>query len=276
MFSEAYIPFFEVLRIFISFSFLLISSWYDYRTREVPNRVWVFFAPAGFALAVLHLSLSNLAGESVDLVLWLLSFAVTSGISLALFYLGLFGGADAKALICLSIALPVYPASIQHGINVLTPLFPLAVLSNGVLVSSSLVLLFTSYNLVKLFQTGGGLFSGLESEPIWSKIVAFTTGFKVDTNKLRNGSHFMPLEHLSKGGDGEIIRHLRVSARLVEETSQKNDDHPSDLLAEVPGRVWATPGLPFLVFVTVGFVAALFFGDFITWFVVQLISAGIA
>jgi len=86
----------------------------------------------------------------------------------------------------------------------------------------------------------------------------------------------MPLEHLSKGGDGEIIRHLRVSARLVEETSQKNDDHPSDLLAEVPGRVWATPGLPFLVFVTVGFVAALFFGDFITWFVVQLISAGIA
>jgi len=134
MFSEAYIPFFEVLRIFISFSFLLISSWYDYRTREVPNRVWVFFAPAGFALAVLHLSLSNLAGESVDLVLWLLSFAVTSGISLALFYLGLFGGADAKALICLSIALPVYPASIQHGINVLTPLFPLAVLSNGVLV----------------------------------------------------------------------------------------------------------------------------------------------
>ena len=274
MFSDAYVPFLEILRIFVSSSFLLISSWYDLKTREVPNRLWLFFAPVGFALAALQFFLSSLAGENVDPVLWLSSLGVTAGMSLALFYLGLFGGADAKALICLSIALPVHPSPMQHQINVLTPLFPLTVLSNAVLVSSSLVLAITSYNLFKLVQTKGRLFDGLESEPLWSKIVAFTTGFKVDSDKLGEGSHYMPLEYLSEEEDGEIVRHLRVSVRLIEETPQENN-HLNYAPKELGGKIWATPGLPFLVFVTAGFVAALLFGDFVTWFIVYLIAAGI-
>ena len=274
MFSDAYVPFLEILRIFVAFCFLFVSSWYDFKTREVPNRVWLFFAPIGFTLAALQSLLNFTAGESVDPVLWLFSLGVTGGISLALFYLGLFGGADAKALICLSITLPVRPSSISHQTNMLTPLFPLTVLSNAVLASSSLVLVITSYNLFKLIQTKGRLFDGLEGEPIWSKIVAFTTGFKVDSDKLRNGSHYMPLEYLSEEKDGETVRHLRVSVRLIEETPQESSIF-IDLPRELGGRIWATPGLPFLVFVTAGFVAALFFGDFVTWFIVQLIATGI-
>ena len=274
MISDAFLSSFEILRVSMSFFFLLISSWYDFKTREVPNRVWVFFAPIGFAAAILQLYLGSLIGQSVDPFLWLFSFAVTAGLSLALFYLGFFGGADAKALICLSLALPVYPSSIQSHLNVLTPLFPLTVLSNGVLVSASLILVIASYNLVKLFQTEGRLFDGLESEPIWSKIAAFTTGFKVDSHKLRNGSHYIPLEYMSKGEDGEIVRHLRISPRLTEEVPEKNNPL-GELPKELPSRIWATPGLPFLVFVTVGFVAALFFGDFVTWFIFQLIASGV-
>ncbi len=274
MFSGSYVSFFEILRVFVSFSFLLVSSWYDFKTREVPNRVWVFFAPIGFALAILQASLNVLAGENVDPVMWLLSFAVTSGMSLGLFYVGLFGGADAKALICLSLTLPVYPSSIDYDLNVLTPLFPLAVFSNAVLGSSSLVLVIVSYNLVKLVQSGGGLFDGLEGEPLWSKIIAFTTGFKVDPDKLKTGSHYIPLEYMYKGKDGGIVRHLRVSPLLAEEDPQENgclECFPE----QVVGKVWATPGLPFLVFVTAGFLVALLFGDFITWFIVCLVDAGI-
>jgi len=274
MSSDAYVPFIEILRISVSSSFLLISSWYDLKTREVPNRVWLFFAPVGFALAALQFFLSSLAGEKVDPVLWLFSMGVTVGISLALFYLGLFGGADAKALICLSIALPVHPSPMQRQINVLTPLFPLTVLSNAVLVSSSLVLVITCYNVFKLMQTKGGLFDGLENEPLWSKIVAFTTGFKVDSARLAEGSHYMPLEYLSEEEDGEVVRHLRMSVRLIEETPQ-DSNHLNYAHRELGGKVWATPGLPFLVFVTAGFVAALVFGDFITWFIVHLIAGGI-
>lgn len=274
MSSDAFVPFLEILRTSVAFSFLSVSSWYDFKTREVPNRVWVFFAPIGFALAALQSLLNSLAGGNVDPVLWLSSLGVTAGISLALFYLRFFGGADAKALICLSIALPVHLSSMQYQTSMLTPLFPLAVLSNAVLMSSSLVLVIASHNLFMMVKTKGRLFDGLEGEPVWSKIVAFTTGFKVDSGKLGNGSHYIPLEYLSEGEDGEVVRHLRVSVRLTEETPQKNNLF-SDVSKELGGKIWATPGLPFLVFVTAGFVTALFFGDFVTWLIVHLIAGGI-
>jgi len=261
----------EILRVFLSFFFLIVSSWYDFKTREVPNRIWIFFAPIGFALTFLQFYLSYLTGENSFLLSWLLSFAVTTGISLVLFYAGFFGGADAKALICLAITLPVYPSTIRHQLSVLTPLFPLAVLSNAVLSASLLVLVIISYNFLKLFQTRGRLFEGLENEPFWSKILAFATGFKVDPDKLKNGTHYIPLECFSRGKDGEIHRHLRISPRLEEEPSPESDclDNVSK---EPDGKVWATLGLPFLIFITVGFAAALLFGDFITWLVVQLIT----
>jgi preflagellin peptidase FlaK len=261
----------ETLRVSLSLLFLMVSSWYDFKTREVPNRVWVFFAPIGLALTFLQFYLSYLAGEVAVPVFWLLSFAVTTGISLVLFYAGLFGGADAKALICLSIALPVYPSSVCSYLNILTPFFPLAVLSNAVIGSSLVVLVIASYNLLKLIQTGKGLFEGLESEPFWSKILAFMTGFKVDFKKLKNKSQYTPLECFSRGKDGEIIRHLRISIRLEDETSQKNvclDNLPKEL----KGKIWATPGLPFLIFVTAGFVSALLVGDFVTWLVSQILT----
>ena len=84
----------------------------------------------------------------------------------------------------------------------------------------------------------------------------------------------MPLEYLSEEKDGEIVRHLRMSVRLIEEAPQENN-HLSYAPKELGGKIWATPGLPFLVFVTAGFVAALVFGDFVTWFIVYLIAGGI-
>ncbi len=261
----------EFLRVFISFLFLAISSWYDFKTREVPNMVWLFYAPIGLVMTLLQLYLGYLARENMSSIIWLLSFAVTSGISLALFYISFFGGADAKALICLSIALPVYPSLVRRYAEWVTPFFPLAVLSNAVLSSSLLVLGIASLNLLRLVQAGGKMFEGLESEPLWSKILAFAIGFKVDPDKLTKGCYYIPLEYFSRGKDGEIIRHLKISPRLEDEDSEKVENW-IDLTRELNGKVWATPGLPFLLFVMVGFVAALLVGDFVTWLVTQLIA----
>jgi len=259
----------EVLRVFISFLFLAVSSCYDLKTREVPNLVWLFFAPIGLVMTLLQLYLGYLAGENVSSIIWLLSFAVTSGISLALFYISFFGGADAKGLICLSIALPVYPSLARRYAEWVTPFFPLAVLSNAVLGSSLLVLGIVSLNMLRLVQTGGKMFEGLESEPFWSKVLAFTTGFKVDLDKLRKGCYYIPLEYFSRGKDGKIIRHLKISPRLEDEDLEK-DENWNDLTRGLNEKVWATPGLPFLFFITVGFITALLAGDFITWLVTQL------
>ena len=257
----------EYLRILLSFSFLVLSSSYDFKTREVPNWVWVLFAPSGFALSLLQFCLVK---DNSFLVFWLLSFLATAGLSLVLFYLGFFGGADAKALICLSIALPIYPSSLDSYINVLMPLFPLSVFSNAVLGSSLLVFAVAGYNLFKLIQTRRTLFEGLERESFWHKILAFITGLKVDLDDLKKGSHYIPLEYFSKGEDGKIVRHLRVSPRLNGETLQENN-YLDDFSKEINGKIWATPGIPFLVFVTAGFVVALLIGDIITWLTIKII-----
>jgi len=260
----------ELLRVAVSFLFLAASSWYDFKTREVPNHMWAFFAPTGLALTSLQYYLNYLSGETGFPVVWLLSISLTAGISAALFYIGFFGGADAKALICLSIALPVHPSLARYQIEGITPFFPLATLTNAVLGSSLLVLAIVSHNLAKLIQGGEKMFEGLEAEPVWSKILAFTIGLKVDLDKLRRGSHYIPLEHFSRDEDGRLARHLRISPRLEEEPFQ-NSSQWDDLSKQLNGRIWATPGLPFLVFITAGFVAALLVGDFVTWLVTQLI-----
>jgi len=257
----------DFLRVLVSLSFLSASSWQDYKSREVSNRMWILFAPIGFILTLTRCYLEYTAGKTSHFLIWMISIAVTTGISLTLFYAGFFGGADAKALICLSITLPAYPEFSSTRFYVMTPIFPLAVLVNAVLASSMLVLAILCHNLIRYVQLKGALFEGLEHEPRWKKILVFITGIKIDLEKLKSGSHYIPLEYVSEGESGDFTRHLRVSPRLEIE-----DQRELRRLEEMDGQIWATPGLPFLIFVTVGFVTALFFGDFVTWLMNMMLA----
>jgi preflagellin peptidase FlaK len=263
----------EVSRVLISLFFLGLSSWYDFKTREVFNKMWVFFGPIGLALTLLQLYVNNLEGENIVPWFWLLSVGLTTGISIVLFYTGFFGGADSKALICLSTALPVYPSFVYGYIVVFVPFLPLAVLGNAVLLSSLLVVFIALYNLTQMVHAKEKLFEGLEAEPFWRKILVFATGFKVNSNKLKVESHYMLLEQLSRGEDGELIRHLNVTPRLENENPQEEAKLEA-LLEELNMKVWVTPGLPFLVFITIGLIVALVMGDFISWLVLQLAASG--
>lgn len=109
---------------------------YDFKTRKVSDRVWILFAPTGFALLFLQFFFTK---EGSFLVISMLSVLIITGLSLVPSYRGVFDGADAKALIWLSIALPMYPSLVTSNIKVsfLLSIFPLAVLINavGVLIS---------------------------------------------------------------------------------------------------------------------------------------------
>jgi hypothetical protein len=115
------------------------------------------------------------------------------------------------------------------------------------------------------------LFEGLEAEPLWRKILVFATGFKVDSNRLKAGSHYMLLEQLSRGENGKLIRHLNVTPRVESENPQE-EAKIEELLEELNMKVWVTPGLPFLVFITIGLIVALVRGDFISWLVLQSVT----
>lgn len=259
---------FESARVAICLLFLSAASIHDIKSREVPNAIWLFFAPIGLALTLISLALNGWSQTTI--LAWLVTAAVTVGLSISLFYLGLFGGADAKALMCLAAAMPTQP-SIMPIKSLLEPYVgpyymlrlppPISTFNNAVLTASLLVIAISIRNLADLARYGRRMFEGLEKTSLTTKVLTFLTGYRVDSKKLRSGRHhYIILEEFSRGEDGSIKRGLKLLARL--NISEEKDEETA-LPAEFNGKIWVTMGLPFIVFITIGFTAAIFIGDLI-------------
>jgi preflagellin peptidase FlaK len=188
---------------------------------------------------------------------------VISVLALAVFYAGGFGGADAKALMCIALALPVYPGYLlPQPIGLFSPLFPLTIFTNSVLLGALSVFYALIRNLIWKTRNKGNLFNGLETESFGHKILALISGYKVNLSKLKAG-HLYPLEDVEVSDDGEAKRKLMVFpkdeekeeiiSRIIENKKEKR----------LEDGVWVTPGLPLLIFITAGLMVALAYGDII-------------
>jgi len=267
-------------KVTLSLAFLLYASWSDYKTREVSNRVWAFYAPLA-----LFLSLSELLiYEPTKLPFFGLSFGATAAFAIILFYTGAFGGADSKALMCIALALPFSPleAPLLAGVPFFAPflaggmsplaqnLFPLTIFSNAVLFAAASGSYMLLRNLIWRITTGKKIFEGtLGTESIGKKILVMITGYKVSVAKLKEKWHVYPMEDVEEG-KAALKRKLVVVPRdehrdeIVERLSNAVDT------GKIDAYVWATPGLPMLIFVTIGFIVALLFGD-IVWLLVSFV-----
>ena len=262
---------FDGARILLCLGFLIYASWSDYKTREVTNKVWVILGPS--ALALTGIQFLFFSSQPLQLLQsYVLSFAVTSVLAVAVFYAGGFGGADAKALMCIALALPVYPIHLlSQPAGLFSPLFPLTIFTNGVLLCAFTVFYALFRNLLWKARNRGGVFDGLEDESFGRKIVALVSGYKVKLSKLKTG-HLYPLEDVDVNEEGEAKRKLlvfprdeereEIVSRIVENTEEER----------LEGGVWATPGLPLLIFITAGLIVALFYGD-IVWILLSSILA---
>jgi preflagellin peptidase FlaK len=258
--------FLDGARVFLSLSVFAYASWSDCKKREVSNKVWLIMAPLAFALTTFQ----YVVFSPSMLQFYALSFAITAGLSIALFYLGAFGGADAKALMCLALALPSYPDSLlQSNAPLVSPIFPVTVFSNGVLLAAFTVVYAVLRNSFWRLRTGRKLFEGFENESSWRKVLAFLTGYKVKAVALEKG-HMYPLEDVRMKETGESEKKL-----LIFPNDEKAEGTVERILnatreGRLPSEVWATPGLPLLIFITAGFVIALMFGDLV-WILLSLI-----
>ena len=263
---------FIAANITLSLSFLLYASWSDYKTREVSNRVWVIYAPVALSLSLAGFLLF----DPSRLPFFVLSFGVTAATAILLFYTGGFGGADSKALMCIALALPfstetLFNPLIPGGASPLSQiLFPLTVFSNGVLFAAATGLYMIFYNILWHRRTGKKTFEGtLAAESVGKKLVAMITGHKVSVVKLKEKWHIYPMEDVEDESDvNQSKRKLvvvpkdegrdEIVARLSKAVSS----------GKIDSYVWATPGLPMLIFMTVGLVVALLFGD-VVWLLVS-------
>jgi preflagellin peptidase FlaK len=263
---------FDALRVAVTVAFLVYASWSDYKTREVSNRVWAVYAPIALALTLTEL----VVYESSQLWLFGLSFGLTVGFALLLFYTGGFGGADSKALMCIALALPFFPVGLltpllPDGLSPLSQiLFPFTILSNSVLIAAASALYLLFRNLSLKMATGTPLFAdSLSQESIGKKVLVLVTGQKFPIATLKAKWHVYPLEDISvpeNEGDKPkrklvIVPNDEGRDEVVSRLSQAVDG------GQIDSKVWATPGLPMLIFITVGLGIALSFGD-IVWVLV--------
>jgi len=262
----------EATKVTLSLAFLFYASWSDYKTREVGNRVWVLFAPLALFLSLVELLLY----EPSKLIFFGLSFGLTAVIAFVLFYSGGFGGADSKALMCIALALPFSPKTLftpvlAAGVSPLSKdIFPLTIFSNAVLFAAATGIYMLLYNIIWHKKTGKKTFEGtLATESIGKKIIALITGYKVSVAKLKEKWHIYPMEDIEEeNGENPVKRKLVVVPRdegrdeIVARLSKAVD------AGKIDADVWATPGLPMLIFITIGLIIALLFGD-IVWILVS-------
>jgi preflagellin peptidase FlaK len=248
-------------RVILCLSFLIYASWSDYKTREVSNKVWAVLGPIALALTALQFLVYST--EPLQLITtYVLSFAITSGLSLAVFYVGGFGGADAKAFMCIALALPIYPGHLfSQPTGFVSPLFPITIFTNSVLLGALSVFYALFRNLLWITKNREGLFEGFKTETFGHKILAAISGYKVQMSKLENG-HMFPLEDVETSEDGEKNRKLLAFPKYEER--EDIITRLKESVKENKHDVWVTPGLPLLIFISLGLIIALTYRD-IVW-----------
>jgi preflagellin peptidase FlaK len=261
----------DVARTSLTLIVFMYASFCDYKTREVSNNVWIIFAPIAFVLTFCEIYFF----EFTQFPFYGACFGLTSIFAILIFYSGGFGGADAKALICLALALPFQPSNLFIPVSGdISPIsnifFPMTVFSNGILLAALMAIYMLSRNVFWHRQHKIQFFGEeFKSQSLGRKILILITGYKVPINKLKEKWHLYPLEDIENVEDG-LNRKLLIFP---------NDDGRDAIVERLKGAVekgsiqdmiWTTPGLPMLIFITVGLMIALFFGDII-WILIRLL-----
>ena len=262
----------DAARTSIVIAFFIYASWSDHKSREVSDKVWLLLGPISLALTLTEL----VYYYPSQLILYAISFGVTTAFAVILFYTGGFGGADAKALMCLALALPFYPNAILtplagYSSPISTMIFPITVFSNSVLFAALSAIALLLYNAIWRLKTHRDLFEGNQrKESLGKRTLVLLTGYKASINKLKEKWHVYPMEDIEVDQDKGHKRKLIILPKdegrneIVERLNKATES------GTIKDGVWATPGLPMLIFVTAGLLVALFVGD-IVWICIHLV-----
>lgn len=212
------------IRIILALSMLSIATASDIKNREISDIIWIVFGAIGAILVVFSPDIGEgLLGIGISLIV--------APIALIIWRVGLFGGADAFALIALAVLAP----NITMSENMITPF---TALTNAVVLSVIPMLVNVTRNTV-LIATGRKIFDGFD-ETTSRKIAAMFIGYRASNPKFG-----FSIER-SKGKQ----KKLNLSLQHAENTAfcSKTD-------------TWITPGIPYMIFITAGFVLQLIYGD---------------
>ena len=215
---------YNIIGVGLALAMLIIGSVIDIWKREIHDYYWIGFGSVGFLLIFIN----------SDVLPYLLNMGMALIIApfvIFIWRIGLFGGADAFALIALAVIAPMATFS-ENPVTPFTPLSNAAIL----FVMSFFVNILR--NVISIARHEN-IFEGFE-ESKFKKICAMLIGYKA-----KNPKFCFSIEKTEKG---KKKLNLTVHHAENEEYCTKPD-------------TWITPGIPYLLLITGGFIMQLLWGD---------------
>lgn len=243
----------ETMKIILTLIILILTSYMDLRTREVDDKVWIIYGFMGGTLTLIEFILGY-----ISILQILISASTGIILGLALFYALGFGGADAKLIWTLGITHIINPMQILGYTQpiIVNPIFIITILINSIFISVSAVF----YNLTKnihWYLSGKKLFEGYE-KTILEKILLILVAYKANKDQIIKDKFAITVENENETGRTiKLIGHGKIDAREVDFNNVKERVPHIDKYE----TFWVEKPLPFLIFVTGGFITALILGD---------------
>ena len=223
------------------FAFLILASIQDWCHREVSDWLWVTMLFCTSPLTFLRLLIENtfLGWTAAD---FLITVVPVTLIAIILCEMGFFGGADAKAIICIALTVPTPPLSTQTFWPLHTS-FALGILTNAILLASLMTFYVLCRNMPKVLtgkiEWEGGI-------GVWRKCLILVSSYFVSAEEFQNKKAFLS----------------RVSQRKL--LLQHDDEDQEQSQPPLSGEILVTPQLPLMVFITVGYLLAFRIGDILS------------
>lgn len=214
------------IRILLAILMLSIASSIDIWKREISDALWIGFAAVAVVLIFLEPDLTGIL-KSIGISL------IIAPVALVMWRMGIFGGADALGLMVLAALAP--QASLSNGL-----ITPFTTLTNAALLS--VIPIFTNVirNVIALLNHSD-VFEGF-NETRSKKILAIFLGYRA-----KNPKYGFSIE-TTEGNHKKLDFSLKHAEKA--EFCSKPD-------------TWITPSIPYILYITAGFVVQIVFGDIV-------------
>lgn len=222
------------LRVSAGLVMLAIASVLDIRKREINDILWIAFGAVAVVLLVVGPEPWN------ELRLIAVSMIIAP-IALVVWRFGFFGGADAFCLIVLAGLAPM--TSLQP-----VQITPLTTLTNAAIISIAPFFVNLARNLLAI-SGKKDIFDGFEETRL-NKVVALFIGYRA-----KNPRHSFSMERLVGGK-----KRLNFGFHHAENAEFCNTMD-----------TWVTPGIPYIIYIALGFVVQIIYGDLIFGFIRHII-----
>ena len=214
------------IRIFLAIGMLSIASVIDVWKREINDVLWIGFGAIAVVLIFFEPDLIYaLKNMGISLII--------APLALLLWRMGIFGGADALGLTVLAALAP----QITLSENLITPF---TTLTNAALLA--VIPIFTNVirNLIALLNHKN-IFEGFD-ETKSKKTLAIFLGYRA-----RNPKYGFPIETMEGSR-----KKLDFSLKHAEKAEFSNTPD-----------TWITPGIPYILYITTGFIVQIVYGDIV-------------